>query len=229
MTVIQQEGVRAAAGPATGRQHACGVGTFEYLVGTGRFLWSSPAAVMHGYPPDSAPTVELLGQSAHPEDHAVVAKSIRQIVDGHAVRSHYRLVDDAGATRWVVMVAHPVTDAAGAVIGSSGFVIDVTDTVQYGLTSALSDVAKSRAPIEQAKGVLMASHGLTADQAFGALVRRSQATNTKVRDIASRFLDALSGRLPSASRAQVERTLLAVAVEVAPRWAKAGSDVAATG
>ncbi|WP_329245858.1 ANTAR domain-containing protein [Actinoallomurus sp. NBC_01490] len=45
--------------------------------------------------------------------------------------------------------------------------------------------------IEQTKGVLMAQHGITADEAFQRLVRRSQDTNTKLRDVARAVLDGL--------------------------------------
>lgn len=41
--------------------------------------------------------------------------------------------------------------------------------------------------IGQAKGILMERHKLTADQAFMLLVRASQATHTKLRDIAERL------------------------------------------
>jgi GAF domain-containing protein len=46
----------------------------------------------------------------------------------------------------------------------------------------------SRAVIDQAKGILMERHKLTADQAFTALARVSMETNTKVRDVAERFV-----------------------------------------
>jgi GAF domain-containing protein len=47
----------------------------------------------------------------------------------------------------------------------------------------------SRAVIDQAKGVLMERFKITADQAFQALARVSMETNTKVRDVAERFVD----------------------------------------
>nr|WP_185035073.1 GAF and ANTAR domain-containing protein [Actinomadura coerulea] len=50
----------------------------------------------------------------------------------------------------------------------------------------------SRAEIDQAKGVLMAAHGLTAEQAFEVLRRQSQDTNTKLRDVARALLASLS-------------------------------------
>jgi AmiR/NasT family two-component response regulator len=50
--------------------------------------------------------------------------------------------------------------------------------------------------IDQAKGILMERFKLTADQAFQALTRVSMESNTKVRDIAARFVDTgeLQGR-----------------------------------
>jgi GAF domain-containing protein len=48
----------------------------------------------------------------------------------------------------------------------------------------------SRAVIDQAKGILMERFRLTADQAFQALTRVSMETNTKVRDIAARFVES---------------------------------------
>jgi GAF domain-containing protein len=47
----------------------------------------------------------------------------------------------------------------------------------------------SRAVIDQAKGILMERHRLSADQAFSALAQLSMESNTKVRDIAERFVE----------------------------------------
>jgi GAF domain-containing protein len=46
----------------------------------------------------------------------------------------------------------------------------------------------SRSEIDQAKGVLMAVHGIDAERAFGQLVEMSQRTNTKLRDVAREVL-----------------------------------------
>jgi AmiR/NasT family two-component response regulator len=56
----------------------------------------------------------------------------------------------------------------------------------------LQDVLARRAPIEQAKGILMAVHRITADEAFALLVDRSQRANRKVHDIALEFVDEMS-------------------------------------
>ncbi|MGH3380788.1 MAG: GAF and ANTAR domain-containing protein [Actinoallomurus sp.] len=53
----------------------------------------------------------------------------------------------------------------------------------------LAEAMRSRAVIEQAKGVLMADHHIDADQAFERLVQLSQRSNVKLRDVARRLVD----------------------------------------
>jgi AmiR/NasT family two-component response regulator len=47
---------------------------------------------------------------------------------------------------------------------------------------------ETRAVIDQAKGILMERHKLTADQAFQVLSRASMNSNRKVRDIADHLV-----------------------------------------
>ncbi|WP_241257707.1 MULTISPECIES: ANTAR domain-containing protein [Nocardiaceae] len=56
----------------------------------------------------------------------------------------------------------------------------------------LQDALARRARIEQAKGILMAVHRITADEAFALLVERSQRANRKVHDIAMEFVHEMS-------------------------------------
>ncbi|CAN5157985.1 GAF and ANTAR domain-containing protein [soil metagenome] len=60
------------------------------------------------------------------------------------------------------------------------------------LSIDLNEAMKSRAVIEQAKGMLMASQQCGADQAFELLVRASQRENVKLREIAARIVSAAS-------------------------------------
>lgn len=62
----------------------------------------------------------------------------------------------------------------------------------------LGEAVQTRDLIGQAKGILMERHGLNADQAFAALTRVSQLTNTKLRAIAEQL--TLTGKLPSPGR-----------------------------
>jgi GAF domain-containing protein len=59
-------------------------------------------------------------------------------------------------------------------------------------TAELEAAMRSRAVIEQAKGILMAVHRITADDAMKRLIAESQHTNVKLRDVAARFVAGLS-------------------------------------
>ncbi|MBY6366873.1 GAF and ANTAR domain-containing protein [Rhodococcoides corynebacterioides] len=61
------------------------------------------------------------------------------------------------------------------------------------VATGLRDALDHRAPIEQAKGILMALHGVDEDEAFAMLSRDSQHRNRKLRDIAREFVDKVSG------------------------------------
>lgn len=57
---------------------------------------------------------------------------------------------------------------------------------------ALQRALETRAPIEQAKGMLMALHRVDAGRAFQLLRQQSQTTNTRLRDVAIDLVDRLS-------------------------------------
>jgi transcriptional regulator with GAF, ATPase, and Fis domain len=81
--------------------------------------------------------------------------------------------------------------AYGAVVAGNMLVYESALDRARNLEAALA----SRAVIDQAKGILMERFKLTADQAFQALVRVSMEGNTKVREIAERFVE--TGELDS--------------------------------
>jgi GAF domain-containing protein len=62
------------------------------------------------------------------------------------------------------------------------------------LSGRLGEAMKTRAVIEQAKGMLMAAQRCTEDEAFELLVRASQRENIKLRDIAGRIVANAVGK-----------------------------------
>jgi len=54
----------------------------------------------------------------------------------------------------------------------------------------LEEALRSRAEIDQAKGIIMARHGCSADEAFARLVTVSRNTNTKISDLSARLVRA---------------------------------------
>jgi GAF domain-containing protein len=69
---------------------------------------------------------------------------------------------------------------------------DIADNLEIAL--------QSRTVIDQAKGILIERHKLTADQAFQFLVHASQATNRKLRDVADHLVTTGEVLLPPPRR-----------------------------
>jgi GAF domain-containing protein len=71
--------------------------------------------------------------------------------------------------------------------------VALTNAALYASTAELADqmraAMKSRAVIEQAKGILMARHHYSADDAFRALARASQESNRKLNQIAAELVE----------------------------------------
>lgn len=185
------------------------VGRFRFFLDGQRWEWSDAVARIHGYEPGTVqPTTELLLQHKHAEDRPHVAAILGRVQRGEPFSSRHRIVDTHGRTHWVIVVSDRMIDDRGTVIGTAGFYIDVTDTLQSDVTTAVSEAAESRAVIEQAKGLLMAAYDISEERAFDILVWRSQETNIKVREIAARFLAALAGTLPPQTLTRIDHTLL---------------------
>jgi GAF domain-containing protein len=64
------------------------------------------------------------------------------------------------------------------------------------LAANLQRALDSRAVIDQAKGILMGRHGMSADAAFDLLSKESQLANRKLRDIAQDIVDEVQGGGP---------------------------------
>ncbi|MCM6773155.1 PAS and ANTAR domain-containing protein [Nocardia sp. CDC159] len=170
------------------------VGSFRVWFATRRWEWSEDLYRMHGYVPgEIEPTTELILRHKHPADREHVAALIdRSLNQREAFSSRHRFFDTAGAEHNVMVVADLIYDQDRKAVGTSGFYIDLTDTLAEARAAAvnatLPDVVRARAEIEQAKGVLMRMYKVSADQAFRVLVWRSQETNTKLRDLAQQLL-----------------------------------------
>ncbi|WP_420749337.1 PAS and ANTAR domain-containing protein [Rhodococcus sp. O3] len=194
------------------------VGSFRYIVATDEWEWSDAVARMHGYEPGTVnPTTELVLSHKHPEDLQQITEVLNiQRTTGKPFSSRHRIVDVAGNIKQVVVVGDQLLDDTGAVIGTSGFYIDLTETyaedIRENVDEAISALAESRAIIEQAKGVLMVVYGISADHAFEILTWRSQETNTKLRALAQRIVDVVTGgagpKISDSSRNEFDHFLM---------------------
>ena len=207
-------GTASSDGEPDGFEH---VGSFQYLATVGRWEWSDAVARMHGYAPgEVTPTTELILSHKHPEDKPAVSEVIDQVLQHGAVfSSRHRIIDTAGNEHVVVVVGDQLTDGDGEILGTRGFYIDITESadaeLQRSVTEVVAEVEERRAIINQAIGIIRMAYGVSADQAFEVLTWRSQATNVKLRKIADRFVEELSGKPTArATRSDVDHVLLTV-------------------
>lgn len=178
------------------------VGSFRFWFVGQRWEWSDEVARMHGYEPGSVvPTTKLLLSHKHPDDRAHVQDLLDYALrSGEPFSSRHRFVDTNGKVHDAIVVADRMLDESGAVLGTAGHYIDLTETFdetrdetrQEVLDEALPDLFENRAAIEQAKGVLMFVYRVSAEQAFRVLQWRSQETNVKVRALATQLLAEIS-------------------------------------
>ncbi|OMC42474.1 regulator [Mycobacterium sp. IS-2888] len=208
-----------AEGAASGH---LSVGSFRFWFAGERWEWSDEVARMHGYEPGSVvPTTELLLSHKHPDDREHVRDLLDYAVQsGESFSSRHRFIDTAGGEHDAIVVADRILDESGAVVGTAGYYIDLTDTFdearsetrQEVLDEALPDLFENRAAIEQAKGVLIAVYRVSADQAFRVLQWRSQETNVKLRVLAKQLVSEVVSLPPPSPtvQSQFDHVLLTV-------------------
>lgn len=193
------------------------VGSFRLWFADQRWEWSAEVAELFGYPPGvvMAPTTELVLRHKHPDDREQVARTIAEAVaTGEPYSSRHRIIDRAGEVHHVIVVGDRLLDDDGAVVGTTGYYVDVTgsfeERLQETLDETIPDIIAASAVIEQAKGVLMLVYGVNAEQASRVLQWRSQETNIKLRDLSGRLVAAVNGMDsgPTQLRIRFDRLLL---------------------
>ena len=192
------------------------VGSYCFWFADQRWEWSDEVCRMHGYEPGSVvPTTELVLSHKHPDDRAAVQDILdRALYSGASFSSRHRLYDTAGNEHTVIVVADRMFDDAGAVVGTTGYYIDITDSLDEDrrevLDETLPKVIEARAVIEQAKGALRLVYGINDEQAFSVLRWRSQQTNTKLRALAAQLVAELDTLTPASSglRGEFDHLLL---------------------
>jgi ANTAR domain-containing protein/PAS domain-containing protein len=194
------------------------VGAFRFWFVGQRWEWSDEVARMHGYEPGTiVPTTKLLMSHKHPDDRAHVQELLDYALQSEeSFSSRHRFLDTAGNVHDAIVVADRMLDDSGAVVGTAGYYIDLTDTFdearQEALDVALPDLFENRAAIEQAKGVLMYVYRVSSEQAFRVLQWRSQETNVKLRALAKQLLVEVAALTPpsAAVQSQFDHLLLTV-------------------
>ena len=118
----------------------------------------------------------------------------RAIAYGRPFAVETRVLRRDGALRVLMLMGHPQPGDDGAVAAVEGLCVDITSgrlahdedvvTALQTEVSQLRTAMASRATIEQAKGILMAIHGIDEQKAFELLRTHSQRDGRKLVDIA---------------------------------------------
>lgn len=196
------EGVTVIPGPH---------GPWRLDVLAGEWWWSDDIFRVLGFEPGQVvPSIELLEAHQHPEDRPVVMALWRNAVaNGEPFAFWHRIVDARKRVRNVVTTGAGEQDGDGRVVRMHGFFIDVTDAKRRQTAREVDEAVRrsalTRGTIEQAKGIIMASVGLSPGEAFEALRRSSQHRNVKLRTVAEELVDGVvrRGLVGEAARALV--------------------------
>ena len=201
------------------------VGNFTYLKGEDRWEWSDGVAEIYGYEPGTVtPTTKLILSHRNSDTRPGLIQLVDEVQrHGKPCSSRHRVVDRHGSVHVVVAVGNPHYDKDGQIAGTAGFCIDITDDFDADLQQSLDEIvdglARNRAVINQAIGMLMLVYSVSPERAFDVLAWRSAESNIKLRDIAARLVaDArTSDIVTSAVRSEFDHLLLSADERVRQR------------
>ena len=180
-------------------------GRWRYERASGEWEWSEEMATLHGLGADGpGPCTESLVAAQHPDDRPRTIDALSAALTGaEAFCLEVRLQREHGPDRPVLFLGEPQLDGDGTVTAVEGMVVEVprsaapVDDRVHALETEVAQLRTamdSRAPIEQAKGVLMLLTGCGDQVAFDVLTHISSHTHRKVRDVASELVGSATGR-----------------------------------
>ncbi|GAA4719099.1 PAS fold-containing protein [Promicromonospora umidemergens] len=182
------------------------VGRYRYSIATQGWWWSDETFQIHGFEPgEVVPTTTLVLAHKHPEDRARVSRVLASAaVTGEPFSSVHRIMDARGRERTLTVIGRGRRDARTRQVSELvGYFVDVTAAVSTRASEAASASirasAATRAPIEQAKGIIAFSLGIETEEAFERLRTTSNVTNVAVRDVAGRIVEMASTQKCSAA------------------------------
>ncbi|MBD5785962.1 PAS domain-containing protein [Cellulosimicrobium terreum] len=201
------------------------VGQYRVELGTGTWWWSDEVYAMHGWAPgDVEPGLDAMRSRKHPDDRSRVVKAATDALrSGRPFSSSHRIVDGHGRTRSVVVTGQGRKDARGRVVEIAGYVVDITpvqrEVLDREANRAVSRAFVSAAAVEQAKGVLMAVHGVGDVAAAQLLTDGAAKAGVPLQETAAQVMAALAraGGVGPTAEATIEGAFAAVKPSARPR------------
>ncbi|MFD7025576.1 PAS and ANTAR domain-containing protein [Promicromonospora sukumoe] len=190
------------------------VGRYRYELATQAWWWSDETYRIHGFQPgDVVPTTGLVLAHKDPRDRTRVSQVLQDAAaTGEPFSSVHRIMDAHGKQRTLTVVGQgrrdPVTDQ---VCELAGFFVDITSGIDTrageAASASIQSSATTRAPIEQAKGIISLALHIDPETAFERLRTTSNHTNVAVRDLARHIVTLASA--DDGSAADIESALTA--------------------
>ncbi len=127
---LQEQKLQRAEAYLAEAQMLSHTGSFGWRVSAGEIIWSDESFRIFQYERTAIPTVGVILQRVHPEDVALVKKTIeRASQDGKDFEHEFRLLMPDGSIKYVHVVARALSDKSGSV-EFVGAVMDITAAKQ---------------------------------------------------------------------------------------------------
>jgi ANTAR domain/PAS fold len=208
-TAVRPPAEAPLAEPATPPSPPRAAGRFRLDRSSGAWWWSPEMFDLHGLPPGSpTPDLETYLGLQHAADRERVHSALSAAhSSGRRFVLETRIVRAEGEERVVVLLGEPQLDPAGSVVCLEGMCVDPGGSGALGWDGARAEALAaevgqlraamaSRAPIEQAKGILMLLTNCSGQVAFDLLAHISSHTHRKVRDVATVITESAAGHAP---------------------------------
>jgi PAS domain S-box-containing protein len=170
---------------------------------TGRIFYFNRAAErLYGYAADDMLGANVMQLLVEPLDQIPAEEIMATVLAGNRWSGYFRVRRQAGDTAVVRITDTPIREGA-RVVGVIGVAEDIADDPSVDQAAVAAEIESKavqladqmrqamehRAVIEQAKGMLIAAHGCSPDEAFRMLSGHSRRTNRKVREIATAMVE----------------------------------------
>ena len=166
------------------------------------FYFNRAAERFYGYAVHDMLGANVMQLFVEPVDQIPAEEIMATVLAGNRWSGYFRVRRQAGDTAVVRITNTPIQEA-GRVVGVIGVSEDIADDSSVDqaavaarieskallLADQMREAMEFRAVIEQAKGMLIAAHGCSPDEAFQMLSGHSRRTNRKVREIATAMVE----------------------------------------
>ncbi len=166
------------------------------------FYFNRAAERLYGYSADAMLGANVMQLLVEPVDQIPAGEIMATVLAGNRWSGYFRVRRHAGDTAVVRITDTPIREG-DRVVGVLGVAEDIADDPSVDqaavatqieskavqLADQMRQAMEHRAVIEQAKGMLIATHRCSPDEAFQMLSGHSRRTNRKVRDIATAMVE----------------------------------------